>query len=565
MPDEEPIFRRWDAAPSEPPPILQEQPMLRYMQQESRVAPSTGSYGRRRRPAEPSGRGYREPDYSEPDYREPDYREPDYREPDYRGSGYGPSGGSRRRYPDDEPSGRVAPAPRGPYPPREEYPPDAERDYRQSDYAGPPPGSVRPRRPEDSGGMRPVRPDTTGSMPRIRRPDTTESSPRVRRPDTTDSRARIGAADIPAESPTSGRPGRAGDTGGGMRTVRPDTTGSQPRISASGSSRVTTGGQPRISAPTASEPTRGGGAMRAVRPDTGEHPRMSASTAESWRTRSESVSGPPSGASYSASRRGGDTSAGATRSSGLSLTTMVGVVVLLAVVGAAAFFLFRDNASGKTNNDAQNTGVQSSAKPSGRDISNRQADPAPLTEAEVFPGPQVTGQPPYQVLKTQATTDCGVAAVDDLGRMLTQNGCTQVVRATLKSGDGGYLITAGIFNLADTQSALASHENIKPTVDAQKGRFTGLLAGPGTEALVRAPMILGWHARGHFLAYCVIARADGNGFEAGDQRPNAIQTDILTTYLRDSVIGGRAVQGAGASAPVVQQSAPAASPQPPTG
>ena len=121
------------------------------------------------------------------------------------------------------------------------------------------------------------------------------------------------------------------------------------------------------------------------------------------------------------------------------------------------------------------------------------------------------------MLKKQAATDCASAATDDLAKLMATNGCNQVVRGTLKSGDGVYLITAGIFNLQDEPAAINSHENIKPTIDAQKGRFTGLLAGAGTEVLVRAPMILGWHARGHYLAYCVIARADGQGFDPADQ------------------------------------------------
>ena len=111
----------------------------------------------------------------------------------------------------------------------------------------------------------------------------------------------------------------------------------------------------------------------------------------------------------------------------------------------------------------------------------------------------------------------------------------------MKSGDGVYFITAGIFNLKDEPAAINTHENIEPTVKAQKGRFTGLLAGAGTEVLVRAPMVLGWHARGHFLAYCVIARVDGQGFDAASQGArDQIQADILTTHLRDAIIGGRA-------------------------
>src|SRR5437016_4540502 len=64
-----------------------------------------------------------------------------------------------------------------------------------------------------------------------------------------------------------------------------------------------------------------------------------------------------------------------------------------------------------------------------RDISSREVDPVPLTEAEVFNGPGVpgaAGDPPYSVLKTQLSADCTVAATDQLGALLNQLGCDQV-------------------------------------------------------------------------------------------------------------------------------------------
>jgi hypothetical protein len=234
------------------------------------------------------------------------------------------------------------------------------------------------------------------------------------------------------------------------------------------------------------------------------------------------------------------------RSRWLAALSTVGVLVLLAVCGLGTYFIAKDEGANAT--DAGNTGGAASTNPPQRDISSRAADPAPLNEAEVFPAQQVRGEPPYLVLKTQVTADCGQAAADELGKLFTNNGCNQVVRGTLKTTDGAYLVTAGIFNMKDEQGAIASHENIKPIVDANRGRFTGLLAGAGTEALLRAPMILGWHARGHYLAYCVIARTDGKGFDPGNQIPTKIQNDILTVYLRDGVIGARTVQKAGAPA-----------------
>ncbi|GAA1030468.1 hypothetical protein GCM10009557_22560 [Virgisporangium ochraceum] len=314
-----------------------------------------------------------------------------------------------------------------------------------------------------------------------------------------------------------------------MRTVSPDTTGDMPRVSGTGSI-------PRVG----SGSTGTTGRVAAVGSvTTGSLPRIGPSTTGSLRpVRIDPVR--PS------SRRPSTWT--------FALTSVV-VLIVLAVCGTSTYFVFKNELEGNKdgNSAAQNTPVPP------RDITSRDADPEPLTEAEVFPLEVVAGPTgnQYTILKKEAKTDCAQAATDDLAKLLVDNGCSQVVRGTMKSGDGVYLITAGIFNLKDEAAAIASHENIETTVKAQKGRFTGLLAGAGTEVLVRAPMVLGWHARGHYLAYCVIARADGQGFDAESQAArDQIQADILTTHLRDGIIGARtqpnrgsAPAGSGAPSP----------------
>jgi hypothetical protein len=234
--------------------------------------------------------------------------------------------------------------------------------------------------------------------------------------------------------------------------------------------------------------------------------------------------------------------------------SIVGVLVLLAACGLGAYFMVRDDGAETARR------AQASARPSAvpRDISSREVDPAPLTEQEVFPQ-QTTltvagNDQPYQILKTQATTDCRIGAADDLGNLLVQLGCSQVVRGTLKSADGKYVMTAGIFNLKDEASAAQADQAIKPTVDAQKGRFTPLLAGTATDALVRAPSHLAWFVRGHFLAYALIARADSTAIAADDPAPATIATDLVETHLRDTVIGARAVQPTASAKPSAKQS-----------
>jgi hypothetical protein len=225
----------------------------------------------------------------------------------------------------------------------------------------------------------------------------------------------------------------------------------------------------------------------------------------------------------------------------IALATL-GVLVVLAICGYGAYLVMLDERNADATPAAKASAVPS-VKP--RDISSQAVDPQPLTEAELFPGKEVVpgpNEPPYQVLKTQTSKDCSVAATDELGALLVQLGCTQVVRGTLRSPNPSYLLTAGVFNLRDEAAAGGAHEAIKPSVEAQRGRFTGLIAGQGTEPILRAPTHLGWNVRGHFLVYCLIARADSKPIASDDPVAQQILDDIMQAHLRDTVIGARAVE-----------------------
>ena len=217
-----------------------------------------------------------------------------------------------------------------------------------------------------------------------------------------------------------------------------------------------------------------------------------------------------------------------------------GIAILILLLGIGGYLLFKDDSTATVKQPTSKT----QSVPKVRDISSRDIDPAPLTQQELFPAPQINiGTTAYSVLKGQ-DGDCQTAASDDLATLLGQVGCTQVVRATLKSPDGQFLITAGIFNLKDKASADQAFNSIKPIVDAQKGRFSGLAAGDGTDAIVRAPTTLGWQPEGHFLAYCIVARTDGKPIPADDEPSKQLITDLVETHLRDKVIGARAVEPA---------------------
>jgi hypothetical protein len=178
-----------------------------------------------------------------------------------------------------------------------------------------------------------------------------------------------------------------------------------------------------------------------------------------------------------------------------------------------------------------------------RELSSRADDPRPLTIAEVFPGSVVVAGPAgtgYRVLRVQALEQCTAAAEGAVVPLLETAGCDQVVRATLRSPDKRYVVTAGLLNLADAAGAETVHAGIKPLLDAESGRLRGLPAGTGTGGLTRDRTQHGWQVRGHFLAYAVIARTDGGKIYPDDPTALQILTDLIEHYLRTEVLDRRA-------------------------
>ncbi|MFG1844148.1 hypothetical protein [Micromonospora carbonacea] len=181
-----------------------------------------------------------------------------------------------------------------------------------------------------------------------------------------------------------------------------------------------------------------------------------------------------------------------------------------------------------------------------QDIDSRDTDSAPLTVKEVFPGRQVTvddGAEPYEVLKTQSSGSCALAASGEVADLLATLGCNQVVRASLRSPDGEHLLTAGLFNLTDKATAQRVRDRLRQLLDDREGRFRGLPAGDDTEALTEAPARVGWQVRGHYLAYCLVVRADGEPVKAADPAVREILFDLIETHLTKGVLERRATGG----------------------
>jgi hypothetical protein len=164
-------------------------------------------------------------------------------------------------------------------------------------------------------------------------------------------------------------------------------------------------------------------------------------------------------------------------------------------------------------------------------IASREVDPAPLTEAEVFPG----GSAAFEVTRTDLTADCSLAAGGALSTTLRRYGCTQAVRAALTVPYADYRITAGMLNLPDTASATAVADEVRFLVETGDGGFAdmdGALTGPGTPTL--------WQTRGHYVMYCVITGPSGELVAADTPAVQQLTRDVLDTHLHDTVLIRRA-------------------------
>lgn len=230
----------------------------------------------------------------------------------------------------------------------------------------------------------------------------------------------------------------------------------------------------------------------------------------------------------------------------------------MAVVGACGFLAIRLVQEERDGLNARASAPTSTVGPP-RDISSREVDPEPLTTAEVFPVDEIVinpAEPPYTVLQTEESDDCATAAADALAELLDDLGCSQVVRAAIRSPNDDYVVTTGILNLETEDDAEVAYDSVLPLIEDGTGRFLGLLAGAGTESFVLSDTRVGVDFRGHYLLYAVIARADGTEFgPADDRHAELIFWDMIEIYLRTSVLDQR-------TAPEVGDAAESASPEP---
>ncbi|MEW2375613.1 hypothetical protein AB0883_05825 [Micromonospora sp. NPDC047812] len=222
------------------------------------------------------------------------------------------------------------------------------------------------------------------------------------------------------------------------------------------------------------------------------------------------------------------------------------VLALLALcgLGAAALLAERDGTPQTAPTSQPETAE--SADVEAQALDSRDTDQAPLTAKELFPGKQLVvadGEPAYKVLKSQSSASCAVAATGEVADLLVRLGCTQVVRATLRTPDGAHLVTTGLFNLTDRANAERARDRIRLLLDEREGRFRGMAADEDSAAIATAPARVGWQVRGHYLAYAVVARSDGETIRSGDTKAREILFDMIELHLNRGVLERRADGG----------------------
>ncbi|GIF06194.1 hypothetical protein [Actinoplanes siamensis] len=167
----------------------------------------------------------------------------------------------------------------------------------------------------------------------------------------------------------------------------------------------------------------------------------------------------------------------------------------------------------------------------GPGIDTRAADPEPLSVPEAFPA----GAAGYRVGDAVVQADCRLAVTGGLRPALAAYGCSQAVRAALTVPEGGYRVTAGILNLADSQGAAAVADRVRALVETGDGGFTEMSGGA-----TAAGTPIGWRAHGHYLLYCVITGPGGEPVPAAGPALGEVTGHLLDDYLTEQVLDRRA-------------------------
>jgi hypothetical protein len=160
------------------------------------------------------------------------------------------------------------------------------------------------------------------------------------------------------------------------------------------------------------------------------------------------------------------------------------------------------------------------------------SDPAILTVADVFPHDHVPGPDgrKYPIFRKEENTSCAQTVTGKLVELLPPNVCLQIVRASTKSVDGRFLITAGIINFSNAASAVNMAKNLGLAVGDGITGFLGLPVSADIDA-PRAKARVYVFGNGRYIAYIVLFPSDYGDFTADDEEAERQVLEDLALYL----------------------------------
>ena len=213
--------------------------------------------------------------------------------------------------------------------------------------------------------------------------------------------------------------------------------------------------------------------------------------------------------------------------------SVISVAMVLAVCGFSSWLLLRDERT-PIGLPTEGPGAEH------RDITTREVDSTPMTEADTFPVREIVvdpNYPPYVMIgNPHVTDDCTLAADGEVRRLLADQQCSQVLRASFSSYDNKYFVTAGILNLPDVATAGQVATRVQELAQTDQGRFLGYISDPNVnQELYTAAPHLSYLVSGHFLLYTLVVRQDGADIAADETGADVVTHDILKIYLRDTV------------------------------
>lgn len=154
-------------------------------------------------------------------------------------------------------------------------------------------------------------------------------------------------------------------------------------------------------------------------------------------------------------------------------------------------------------------------------IATRQADPQPLTVAQLYPASYTYNGATVTSTATSIGTDCsGAITGSALQTAVSWAGCSQIARATYLSASQGLMATIGVVNLTTAAKAKTAEQS------ADANDFVSQLAGPRgpTQKIGQGTGIEQAAAKGHYLIL-IWAQFTNLG------KPSAAQTTELEQFM----------------------------------